>query len=111
MPTMAERLSLIPKLIISILNEIGPVKLELIIAMEGTSLPINVPRADPRIPPSNKKIKKKPNVPLSKRIIHSLERPYLKYYKLVKRFCLWTIFLQGTVSIVPCRIQRFLGNY
>ena len=66
MPTMAERLSRKPKLMISRLKDTGPVRFVWIIAREGKSLTRSVPRAEPRTPPSKRKAIKKPRFPLVK---------------------------------------------
>ncbi len=66
MPNIADKLRRILKLIMSKENPNGPVRFALITESEGNIFAINVPRADPSIPPINIKTRKYPIFPLSK---------------------------------------------
>jgi hypothetical protein len=68
-PNIADKLRRILKLIISNVNPNGPVRFALITESEGNIFAINVPRADPRIPPITIKTRKYPIFPLSKFIL------------------------------------------
>jgi hypothetical protein len=73
MPNIADKLRRILKLIMSKVNPNGPVRFALITESEGNIFAINVPRADPRIPPISIKARKYPIFPLSKFILPGYE--------------------------------------
>ena len=66
MPNIADKLRRILKLIISKVNPSGPVRFALMTESDGNTFAINVPRAEPRIPPITIKAIKYPIFPLSK---------------------------------------------